>query len=117
MKKSLSEYLTFESFSAEEGRVTAHWTVNGEIPFFEGHFPDSPVLPAICIIDISLLLLKKKFPKINLREINIKKSKFMDMVTPNQKVIITATLETEELWRVLWQTEDQQNLAQITLVI
>lgn len=118
MKNDIVDFIQFENFMSKEGQVVAHWKVNSELPFFEGHFPGNPILPAICIIDVSLHLLSLSNPKISLQEINIKRSKFMAMVHPGQDVEIVAESDDESTWKVLWMSaSDQQKLAQINLVV
>ena len=40
------------------GSYTTVWTVRYDLPYFEGHFPGHPVLPAIAVIDASLVALQ-----------------------------------------------------------
>lgn len=118
MKKDITEFIQFENVTSGPNQVSACWKVNGELPFFEGHFPGNPILPAVCIIDISLHLVSLSNPQISLQEINIKRSKFMAMVHPGQDVELTAESTDEKSWKVLWKSaSDQQKLAQVNLVI
>ena len=118
MKKNLSEYIDFNNVEKTQGQLKASWKVNADLPFFEGHFPENPILPAICIIDISLHLLSLSYPQTSFKEINIKRSKFMAMVRPEQDVEILAESEDEKSWKILWKSvSDQQKLAQVSLVI
>lgn len=118
MSKDIIDFIEFENFKAEPNRVNADWKVNKDIPFFEGHFPGNPILPAVCIIDISLYLLSLQNPEVSLQKIEIKRSKFMAMVRPEQDVEIVAESDDEKTWKVLWQAKkDQQKLVQISVVI
>ena len=118
MKKDINDFIQFENRESKKGEVNALWKVNSELPFFEGHFPGNPILPAVCIIDISLHLLSLSYPEISLQDIEVKRSKFMAMVHPGQEVEISAQSDDEKTWKILWKsTADQQKLAQLSLVI
>lgn len=118
VRKHIFDYVQFAQVGEDQGKLSAQWEVNGELPFFDGHFPDNPILPAICIIDISLHLISQFYPQISLQEIQVKRSKFMAMVHPGDVVEILAESDDEKNWKVVWQnTKDQQKLAQLSLVV
>ena len=118
MKKEIFDYVQLDQLQQSGGKLVAQWEVNGELPFFDGHFPGNPILPAICIIAISLHLISQFYPQISLQEIQVKRSKFMAMVHPGDVVEICAESDDQKNWKVLWQnTKDQQKLAQLSLVV
>lgn len=66
-------------------RYEASFTVPPHLKFFEGHFPDNPILPAFASIEISLALgrdLKLIPEKVN----KIPNAKFLATVKPNTPV-------------------------------
>ena len=118
VKKEIFDYVQLDQLQQSGGKLVAQWEVNGELPFFDGHFPGNPILPAICIIAISLHLISQFYPQISLQEIQVKRSKFMAMVHPGDVVEICAESDDQKNWKVLWQnTKDQQKLAQLSLVV
>ena len=42
---------------AESGEITAKATVPGDSPWFAGHFPDAPVLPAVAQLNLLVQML------------------------------------------------------------
>ena len=78
----------FFSFTKECIVKTDHghsisWKVPENLPYFEGHFPDNPVLPAIALIDyISASFSFTHNASFN-NFTNIKSAKFSNIVRPN----------------------------------
>jgi 3-hydroxymyristoyl/3-hydroxydecanoyl-(acyl carrier protein) dehydratase len=104
---------------------SATWLVPAQLPYFEGHFPNNPILPAVAVIDVSLQLIQKlqKKPHLQIRE--IRTTKFMSPITPNTTVHLAAHLspvETPNRWLVEWSavsptTDTKQSLAKIDLIL
>ncbi|MEM7645963.1 MAG: hypothetical protein AAF203_03550, partial [Pseudomonadota bacterium] len=100
------------------GKIRANMKVNSQLPSFEGHFPGRPILPAVSIVDISLYLMSFLPTEISHSKLQLKRSKFMAMVKPEQEVSISAESEDGESWKILWLDQaDQTKLAQIQLLI
>lgn len=118
MDQRIKSLVRFEIDRKEVGLLEARMTVNEKLPSFEGHFPGHPILPAVSIIDISLYLLENLIPEISYNTIEVKRSKFMAMVEPNQNIILEAQSDDGKNWRILWKLkENQAKLAQIHLVV
>lgn len=118
MDDRLKELIEFNILEKGDKDISALMTVSGELPSLKGHFPGKPILPAVSIIDISLHLLSQIQTEVSFSNIEVKRSKFMAMVRPNQEVKISAQSDDGQSWRVMWtSTEDESRLAQIQLVI
>lgn len=78
------------------------WTVPSDLPYFAGHFPQSPILPAIAILDASALYLQNALnkPKMRLRAVSL--AKFLSPIVPGQIVEIRFQQQGESDWRVDW---------------
>lgn len=118
MDKRLKELVKFDIKEKSDGLLKAHLRVDSNLPSFKGHFPGNPILPAVSIIDISLYLLENIKEGISFNSIEVKRSKFMAMVEPNQEIDIEAESDDGTNWRILWRaTENQAKVAQVHLVV
>lgn len=118
MDQRISDLVKFEMGETSEASVKASFVVSPNLPSFEGHFPGDPILPAVSIIDISLYLLAQVYKNVSHSKIQVKRSKFMAKVRPNQEVEIDANSSDGRSWELLWKLkEDQSKLAQVHLVI
>lgn len=87
--------------SLDEG-FEAHWSVPADLPYFDGHFPGQPILPAVAILDANHLFLKQVLP----RPFKIHKvvaAKFTLPVTPHMKIRMFACKKTESTWICEWK--------------
>lgn len=97
------------------------WAIPKDLPYFQGHFPGQPILPAIAIIDASTEAVKRhlKLDSIYLSE--VKSAKFLNPVLPELKVSIACSKMQNGDWSIDWTTnhegqiESQQVLAKLVL--
>lgn len=83
-----------------------HLLIPKTLPYFVGHFPQFPILPAVGIIDISSFLIKK-FILLNL-ELPLKyieSAKFKTTILPDQAVRIEIKQSENNFYSVLWYPE------------
>lgn len=75
------------SCSNQENEIISHFKIPLKLKFFEGHFPDQPILPAFAIIDITheLALELKLIKKENFKITN---AKFLAALTPESEIEI-----------------------------
>ncbi len=85
-----------------ENSAKALWEVPPHLTYFQGHFPEQPVLPAVGIIDVTMEVLKKHIGK-NVELSEIEYAKFMKPVTPLMTVQIYAQLNSDKSWNFLWK--------------
>lgn len=78
------------------------WKVEEDLPYFNGHFPGTPILPAIAIIDASTYVLQRALDQSNLRLKAITAAKFMSPILPNQTVRIELQKQNETTWDIEW---------------
>ena len=85
------------------------WTVPYDLPFFNGHFPEGSILPAVISLEASLELigLSLKREKVILKE--VKTAKFFAPITPGSKLLIYGTMKSSENhWLVDWFEESEE---------
>lgn len=79
------------------------WTLPAEFPLLEGHFPGSPIFPAVGIVDATLHFLKgiTKNPHATIH--NVASAKFMSPITPDFPVCLELTPVGEKEWQAQWK--------------
>ena len=118
MDQRIADMVKFTDLQKQDNNISANFMVESLLPSFEGHFPDEPILPAVSIIDISLFLLSQFDHEVSHADIEVRRSKFMAKVRPEQHVAIEAESTDGRLWKVLWKSKtDQSKLAQLQLVL
>jgi 3-hydroxyacyl-[acyl-carrier-protein] dehydratase len=100
----MPEYLKLLKLSAGDIKKTAagwaaEFVVPEDLPWFSGHFPGQPVLPAVITTEISDTLIRAalgKDPKL------VANAKFKGPVLPGFQVRLTLTASADSV-SVLWQ--------------
>lgn len=83
------------------------WDIPVNLPYFEGHFFNQPILPAVAIIDANLELLRI----INSKEVvlsQIISSKFLEPVTPKARITIVIQKKINGSWSFEWRNLDKE---------
>lgn len=80
--------------------ATATYTISGDEPCLEGHFPGNPIWPGVIMLEAIAQLggiIAQSDPEIpelaDMRLTSIKNAKILGTATPGQTLTITATLE------------------------
>ena len=75
--------------------IEAEFNYPGELPVFDGHFPDYPIVPGAYCFGIVVYLLKKTLglPPVPWM---IKKAKFSSPIQPSKKIKIIIKLNMEK---------------------
>jgi len=101
------EYVFKEILSGVRGNVgtvqSVVWTIPSDLPYFDGHFPQNPIFPAIGIVDASTSLLSQFTGRPDLYLKSIPMAKFLSPITPGQTVRIEWSPEGETEWLVEWK--------------
>lgn len=82
--------------------------VNNDWPYFVGHFPDSPVLPLMAVLDISLTILRNVL--YNDRNFDIEQIKFLKALTiirPGEKLHLAYEIKENKI-KTVWSSTDQK---------
>ncbi|HEY8278080.1 MAG TPA: hypothetical protein VIH99_00560 [Bdellovibrionota bacterium] len=96
-----SQVFDFTSFEQQGDLFCANWQAPETCPYFVGHFPDQPVLPAVGLLDGSIELIRRSGIPFQARKIALRKAKFMGMVRPGMKVRVTLK-QKESSFEVEW---------------
>ena len=101
-------------------QATGIKTFNDDEGFFEGHFPDKPVVPGVILIEvmaqtaaalIAFSIRKETFDKI-VYLMNIEKSKFRNPVFPRTKLFanVIALRSKGRVWKFEGEIHDSKNI-------
>lgn len=90
--------------------MRVQWIVPADLPYFAGHFPGSPTLPAVAMIDLTLELMRQ-WPGYKNAEVSaVKSAKFSAVIGPGTEVEIkilrdaASPLRSEGIdWRAEWK--------------
>lgn len=82
--------------------------------YFDGHFPEMPILPAVGLIDISIFFLTRDL-KSSFQLSQIKSAKFIQPIIPDMDVQINYEQKLT-IWYVEWILKaDQSRLAELVI--
>ena len=87
---------------SKTGSFVLEWVVPESLPYFEGHFPNHPVLPATAIVDFSLEAIKEAAKNPSLEIKSLKLGKFYEIIGPRQYVEIRLTEKSAKEWEIAW---------------
>ncbi|MCC6137787.1 MAG: hypothetical protein IT287_04095, partial [Bdellovibrionaceae bacterium] len=76
--------------NGEKSVSTLNWSIPEDLFYFDGHFPQNPVLPAVAIVDISLAFVQKAHPGITVDLLSVVSAKFSQPLRPLSKTLISA---------------------------
>ena len=69
----------------------AHWTVPPDHPALAGHFPDTPILPGVVLLDVALQIIADT-SGIALDSCELGSVKFLSPAMPGDELVIQHTL-------------------------
>lgn len=95
---------------------TFFWKVPPELPYFEGHFPERPILPAVAIIDLVLEFIKKAQNNHQLQLLKVVQAKFMRPISPQDSLCVELSSSENQQWNATLRLEDQ-TVAKIKLFV
>ncbi len=90
----------FDLSETNENEVKARFLFPHEFTGFQGHFPENPILPAVCEIQAVVAILEAwSGRRVELNEIVL--AKFLNPVVPDQEVAFFCSLEKNDNHRAL----------------
>ncbi|MDW7693438.1 hydroxymyristoyl-ACP dehydratase [Flammeovirgaceae bacterium SG7u.111] len=91
----LDDLYQIKTWNAEEGSIEAELAINAEHSIFEGHFPENPVLPGACQVEMVGELLGKNYGQ-NFRLDKAQNIKFLSVVDPTKSKLLNFSLQVKE---------------------
>ncbi|MBC9932557.1 3-hydroxyacyl-ACP dehydratase [Chitinophaga qingshengii] len=84
-------FYTISNVVKEEGQVNLTLELNAAHPIFQGHFPEQPVVPGVCMMQIITETLEEAVQqKVLLQKASA--MKFLNMIDPVQQPLVDVTL-------------------------
>lgn len=112
MKKEIINYVQIDL--AEEGTFSATFCFPPSFTGFDGHFPDNPVLPGICLVQAVLVAAEQALgQQLSLREIVL--AKFISVVLPDDR--LTAVCRVDEEWVRAKISRGEDRVAEVRLKV
>ena len=86
-----------------EGSFHMTWQVPSDLSYFDGHFPQEPIFPAVGIIDasIEIIQLSQNSQALSLKEVSA--GKFFRPITPSMTVEISLAPKQNGRWKIQWK--------------
>lgn len=79
--KLLNEFFTIESAITNPGELVYCMHLNKEHYIYKAHFPNNPITPGVCILQIAQELIGK-YLKVNLELQTLNNVKYMSIISP-----------------------------------
>ncbi len=91
-----SSFYTVEQHSQQDTHIQAAIRFNPDHSIFAGHFPDQPVVPGVCMIQIVKNLMEQFLGNKNLFLSHGHQVKFLQLIIPDRKDLIQVEVAIEE---------------------
>lgn len=88
------------SLETDGAKGIAHIEIDREHPIFKGHFPNNPITPGACLIQIGAELAQLSEPQYT-EVVQIRNAKFVKMIKPDEHVVVFK-------WEI--KTRDEQSI-------
>ena len=90
------DFYALNNFSIPETvKVKAEVKLNASHAIFKGHFPESPVVPGVCLVQISKEMLEKSL-NTTTQLTQSSQVKFLAVVDPTVNAVLQIALDTKE---------------------
>ncbi len=92
-----------------DNEIKLTWTVPVNLPYFEGHFPDNPLLPGVAVLDLIQELLDAKLQY-------VKAAKFTEFIRPGDSLFFKVKHNpVGNLWNVHIENQNQVSVCKMSL--
>ncbi|MEE8577895.1 MAG: hypothetical protein V3T31_11620 [candidate division Zixibacteria bacterium] len=103
-----------QEVTTHDGQITATLCFGKDFLGFQGHFPQNPILPGMCLLETVLVLIQQlKGTSVRMTELVV--SKFFTVVLPDQMVTVECTLKGDTV--VAHVNTNTQRIAQIKMKV
>jgi 3-hydroxyacyl-[acyl-carrier-protein] dehydratase len=88
----LGDFFNILSLEDNGGEMNASIEINADHKIFEGHFPNQPVVPGVCMMQIVKEIIEQALEKETILS-TAAEMKFLAIIDPTQNNIINATIK------------------------
>ncbi len=89
--------------------------VDPTLPYFEGHFPGFPVLPAVAVLDASIVAVHLLNPNAGALK-GVPVAKFTAVIHPGDQLQIEVTPTEKGEWELVWKMGNEKK-AELRLLL
>ena len=89
-------FFTVSALRYEENTVNATLSINPSHHIFEGHFPDFPVVPGVCMMQMMREIMEEVLDK-KTRIIKADHLKFLAVINPQENAVVDTVLTYKTL--------------------
>lgn len=104
MTTLLANFYTILSETHEESQSQFEVAFQGDHAIYEGHFPDQPVTPGVCLLQLATELAARAVGQ-SLRLVEVQQAKFLVSVVPDQVPTALFTLKYSPLENGQWKLQ------------
>lgn len=87
-----------ETFLLENDQYSTKWVIPNNLAYFQGHFPNNPVLPAVALIDLITHIISKIEVSQTIRIKSIPSAKFSEIFIPGDTISIKIEKRESKKW-------------------
>lgn len=103
MATTLATFYTIQQQQQADNKATFHLALNPDHAIYEGHFPNQPVMPGVCMLQL-VTELTGKAVGFDLQLKKASQAKFLVPIVPQQfpqiQLITSYQASTEQEWKV-----------------
>jgi 3-hydroxyacyl-[acyl-carrier-protein] dehydratase len=92
---------TIQSVTKSEQRLDIMIGLKADHSIFKGHFPEQPVLPGVCMMEMICEIISAELKK-EFRIVEAPVVKFLSMIDPNKNPVINLEINVDELSELVW---------------
>ena len=106
--KSCIDGINISSLRTTQAPYRLSFILSESLPYFDGHFPAQPILPAVAVLDLSVEFLRIILSKNDLDVKEISSAKFYSIIQPNDKIDVEIAPKDSSTWKVKWAVGDKK---------
>jgi 3-hydroxymyristoyl/3-hydroxydecanoyl-(acyl carrier protein) dehydratase len=106
--KSCIDGINISSLRTTQAPYRLSFILSESLPYFDGHFPAQPILPAVAVLDLSFEFLRIILSKDDLDVKEISSAKFYNVIQPKDKIDIEIVPKDSSTWKITWLVGDKK---------
>lgn len=91
----LNSFFTIANLESTDNSIRATLRINRTHPIFEGHFPEVPIVPGVCMIEMVKEVIEQH-DNLKYRLIAGDNIKFLSVLNPDEHQTVEATIHVEK---------------------
>lgn len=91
----LNDFFRISNTESSATEIWAELFINGDHKIFEGHFPNQPVVPGVCMMQMVKEIVEQVLGK-QTNLINAAEMKFLAVINPLENNLVQATIKYSE---------------------